>query len=242
MAPSALSRPTALVAGGSGAVGAVVCRLLVQDGWRVVATTRSPDRAAALAAAGVEPVILDVFDRDRLLAAASAVEPSVVIHQLTDLPKQFSPEKLEAARPGNARVRGEGTANLVAAARAAGARRLVAQSIAFAYAPGPRPHDERAPLDAAAFPSIVSLEQQVLDSGLDACILRYGRFYGPNTWSDVPTGEAPVHVEAAAHAARCAVHAEEPGIYNIAEDDGVVTSARARRILGWTPDFRMRRS
>jgi len=230
---------TAFVAGASGAIGEVLCKLLLQDGWRVVGTTRSAEKAAWLRPLGVEPVVVDVFDRDALIRAVSAARPEVVVHQLTDLPKQYSAESMAAARARNARIREIGTANLVAGAVAAGAKRLVAQSIAFAYAPGPQPYSEDAPLDAASAPAVIKLEQLVLASGLEGIVLRYGRLYGPNTWTAVPPAQAPVHVDAAADAARRAMTRGSPGVYNVAEEDGTVTSTKARRELGWNPGFRL---
>ena len=229
----------AFVAGASGAIGEVLCRLLLQDGWEVAGTTRAPERAARLEALGVAPVVVDVFDRRALIEAVAAADPEVVVHQLTDLPKQATPESMAAARPRNARIREIGTDNLVAAALASGARRIVAQSIAFAYAPGPQPYSEEAPLDAASYASVITLEQRVLGSGLEGVVLRYGRLYGPNTWTAVPPAHAPVHVEAAADAARRAMTLGPSGVYNIAEDDGTVTSAKARRELHWRPEFRL---
>lgn len=229
---------TVFIAGASGAVGRVLCRLLLADGWRVVGATRSREKAAALARLGVEPAVLDVFDRDALVRAVGEARPQAVVHQLTDLPREHSAPNMAAARPRNARIREQGTANLVAAAQAAGARRLVAQSIAFAYAPGPRPYAEDAPLDLAAYASVATLEALVLGSGLEGVVLRYGRFYGPRTWYAAPAGEAPVHVEAAADAARRALTRGAPGIYNVAEEDGAVASAKARAELGWSPAFR----
>lgn len=105
----------------------------------MIGTTRSAARAGELRSLGVEPAIVDVFDRGALIRTVASAEPQVVIHQLTDLPKEFSPSNMAAARARNARIREVGTDNLIAAATLAGAKRLVAQSIAFAYAPGPRP-------------------------------------------------------------------------------------------------------
>ena len=234
-------KESVLVAGAGGAIGRVLCVMLVEDGWRVVGTTRTSENASRLARLGVEPILVDVFDREALIRAVSAVQPRIVVHQLTDLPKEFSPEAIEAARARNARIREVGTDNLVTAALTAGAERLVAQSVAFAYAPGPRPCSEDAPLDVEREPSVARLEELVLGSGLDAFVLRYGRLYGPGTWSDAPTPEAPVHVDAAADAARRALTQGTPGVYNVAEEDGAVTSAKARAELGWSPDFRKSR-
>jgi nucleoside-diphosphate-sugar epimerase len=232
------TRRTVFVAGASGAVGRVLCRLLLDDGWRVVGTTRSAEKAAELTAIGVEPVVVDVYDRDGLIHAVVDAKPDVVVHQLTDLPKENDPERLAAALPNNARLREVGTENLVAAAVMAGAKRLVAQSIAFAYAEGLLPHREDAPLSPTAT-SVARLEKLVLGGPFDGIVLRYGRFYGPRTWYDRPSSKPPVvHVDAAADAARRAVTVGAPGIYNVAEEDGTVTSAKAERELGWQPSFR----
>ena len=125
----------------------------------------------------------------------------------------------------------------------------MAQSIAFAYAPGPGPRVETDPLDldgprSATVRAVISLEQQVLGMpGIDGVVLRYGRFYGPGTWYDAPPGPGALHVDAAAHAALLAV-TKGHGIYNIAEDDhaapGSVSSEKAKHELGFDAGFRMR--
>lgn len=165
-----------------------------------------------------------------------------MVHQLTDLPPGLDPARMDEARLRNLRVRDEGTRNLLSAALAAGARRLVAQSVAFAYAPGPTPHGEDDPLDvdAPGGPGIsargaASLERQLLEAPLEGLVLRYGRLYGPGTGFDSPAGLGALHVDDAAEAARLAVTRGAPGIYNIAEADGAVTSERAARLLGWMP-------
>ena len=235
------------VAGASGAVGRRLCRLLVEEGWQVTGTTRSPDRAAALEALGVEPAILDVFDERALHRAVAQSGASFVVHQLTDLPPGLDPAQMAEARVRNARIREVGTANLVRAAVANGVERLIAQSIAFAYAPGARPYREESPLDVAAANevsaqtarAVASLERQVLEAPLVGIVLRYGKFYGPGTGFDVPRIDGPVHVDAAADAARRALSRGERGVYNVAEDDGAVSSAKAKAALGWRADFRI---
>ena len=206
------------------------------------ARRRRPPRSTA---AGAEPVTVDVFDAAALARTVKAARPDVVIHQLTDLPQAFDPAALAAGSARNARLREEGTANLVAAAVAAGVRRVVAQSIAFVYAPGPVPHGEDDPLDAAPAQAVTVAGVQALERlvtgtpGIDGLVLRYGRFYGPGTWRSEP-GEPPtVHVDAAAHAAFLAVGRGAPGIYNIADADGAVSCARAERELGFAPGFRL---
>jgi len=238
---------TVFLAGAAGAIGRRLGPMLVAAGWRVVGTTRSPDKAAQLAAMGVEPVVVDVYDAAALLRAVADAGPAIVMHQLTDLPAGLDPARMAAALIANARLREVGTRHLVAAAVAAGATRLIAQSIAFAYADGPLPHAEADPLAVAAegragasARGVQSLEQQVLAAPLAGLVLRYGRLYGPGTGTDEASGAAPLHVDAAAHAAVLAAERGAPGLYNIAEDDGTVLSERAKAELGWSAAWRWR--
>jgi hypothetical protein len=128
----------------------------------------------------------------------------------------------------------------------AGVRRVVAQSIAFIYAPGEAVHVESDPFDVAAGPprrltveGIVALEHEVLHTpDIDGVALRYGYFYGAGTWYDEPPKPPSVHIDAAAHAALLSLD-NGGGVYNIAEDDGAVSSARAMRELGFDPAFRI---
>jgi nucleoside-diphosphate-sugar epimerase len=132
------------LAGATGAIGRVLCRLLVSDGWSVVGTTRKAEAANDLKVLGVEPSVVDVFDAVALRTAVLGARPTAVIHQLTDLPKQWTPEDMKKALARNARLREVGTKNLVDACVAAGVSHVIAQSIAFAYAPGPQPFSEEA--------------------------------------------------------------------------------------------------
>jgi nucleoside-diphosphate-sugar epimerase len=84
------------------------------------------------------------------------------------------------------------------------------------------------------------MERQVLASGMEAIVLRYGFFYGPGTWHEGPTRKPSLHIDAAAHAALLAVTRGRPGIYNIVEEDGTVSIAKARAALGFDPAFRLR--
>ena len=168
-----------------------------------------------------------------------------MIHQLTDLPAVLDEAQLAAAYARNARIRTEGTRNLIAAAQAAGARRLIVQSVAFAYAPGPEPHAETDPLNLTDGPRLVTvraaaaMEAQALNAGLEAIVLRYGLFYGPGTWTAAPQRKPSLHVDAAAAAAVLALTRGNTGIYNMADDDGAVVIAKARRELGFDPAFRL---
>lgn len=236
---------TLFLAGATGAIGSRLAPLLVADGWRVVGMTRSREKAARLQDLGVEPVVLDVFDADALIEAVAEAKPEVVIHQLTDLPPGLDPARMVEATARNARIRDEGTRNLVNAAVQAKARRFIVQSVAFAYAEGPTPHREEDVLAVDAegragvsARGVASLEVQVLAAPLDGTVLRYGRLYGPGTGFDTPTGAGPLHVDAAARAALLVLAHGACGIYNFAEDDGTVSSEKAKRDLQWSAAWR----
>ena len=141
------------LAGASGAIGRRLMPLLLAAGHRVTGMTRSADAARKLEAAGVRAGQSSTSSmQPRLQRVAIDAQPEVVVHQLTDLPQSFDEKALAASYPRNARIRVEGTRNLIAAARAAGARRFIVQSIAFAYAAGREPHVEDDPLNLADGP------------------------------------------------------------------------------------------
>jgi len=234
------------LAGASGAIGRRLVPLLVRAGHQVTGTTRSAQSGKELARAGVTPAVLDVFDAPAVADAVRAARPDAIIHQLTDLPREFDEAKVVASYPLNARIRTEGTRNLVAAAQAAAVRRFIVQSIAFAYAPSRGPHPETDPLNVADGPRVVTargaaaMEEQVLGAdGLEGIVLRYGRFYGPGTWYQGPGQRPGLHIDAAAQAALMALSRGARGIYNIADDDGVVSIAKAVAELGFEPAFRL---
>ena len=234
------------LAGASGAIGRRLVPLLIAYGHEVTGMTRSRLAARELETAGVRTAIADVYDADALRRAVVDARPEIVVHQLTDLPRVLDNEAQHAsAYPRNARIRIEGTRNLVAAAQAAAARRFILQSVAFAYAPGKAPYVETDPLNLADGPRLITvraaadMEQQVLACGLEAIVLRYGLFYGPGTWSDGPSRKPPLHIDAAAQAAALAVTRGTAGIYNIADDEGTVSIEKARKELGFDPAFRL---
>ncbi|MCK9718222.1 NAD(P)-dependent oxidoreductase [Pseudomonas syringae pv. syringae] len=231
------------VAGASGVIGIALLKLLVAADYSVYGATRRTEKVKDIEATGATAVVVDVYDAERLNEELVRIQPWTVIHQLTDLPRGLSPELMAKAVENNARIRTEGTRNLVAAARAAGATRLIAQSIAWAYRPGDTPYLETCPLDVEAHGSrgisvggVAALEQQVLsEPALNGTVLRYGQLYGPGTGTDEPTGTSPVHVEAAARAALLALQTEQSGIFNITQDSPTVSNEKAKRILGWSP-------
>lgn len=248
------------IAGGTGAIGRPLIPMLVSDGHRVVALTRSPERATALAASRAEPVLGDVFDAGALNKILAAAEPDLVIHQLTAFGATDADPLAETIR-----IRIEGTRNLVAAARAAGAKRFITQSISFVCTPnGNGLTDEDTPLYFEAPPAIRplvnaidSLERQTLESTMNGLVLRYGWFYGPGTNYDpadsipraIRKGRMPllggghgvysfIHVHDAAAATVRAVNSDATGVYNIVDDDPApqhVWLPEAARLLNAPP-------
>ncbi|HWH19345.1 MAG TPA: NAD(P)H-binding protein [Solirubrobacterales bacterium] len=161
------------LAGASGVIGARLTPLLVAAGHAVAGTTRSAGKAELVRGLGAEPVVVDAYDAEALREAVVAFGPEIVMHQMTDLPDDAARIPEHAA--GNARIRDEGTANLIAAARAAGAPRFLAQSIAWIPAGGAESRERH--------------ESQVLDFG--GVVLRYGQFYGPGTYYEGDPPEPP---------------------------------------------------
>jgi nucleoside-diphosphate-sugar epimerase len=235
------------LAGATGAIGRELVPLLVAGGNDVTGATRSPAKVEALRAAGAAPVVVDALDRAAVRAAVADARPDLVIHELTALPQRIDPRKMERDFALNDRLRSEGTRYLVEAAQAAGAKRIIAQSIAFGYAPGPpgTVHVESDPLLPASeahksyrrsAQAMADLERAVLDAG--GLVLRYGYFYGPGTsisrsgsmGSDVARRRLPivgrgsgvwsfVHIEDAARATVAALSRGEAGAYNIVDDE-----------------------
>lgn len=235
------------LAGATGAIGRRLVPLLRDAGHTVFGMTRKMASASVLEAAGATPVVVDVFDASALSAALKDIRPDVILHQLTDLPPGLDPSRMEEATARNARIRHEGTRNLVDAALASGVARLVAQSISWAYAPGPEPHRESDPLDvnaqglrAISVGGVAALEELTLNSPpLAGLVLRYGHLYGPGTGSDGHGVADRVHVDAAALAALLAVDKGEPGAFNIVEANPHASIEKAQRELGWDPYFRL---
>ncbi|MBA2794741.1 MAG: NAD(P)H-binding protein, partial [Thermoleophilaceae bacterium] len=166
------------VAGASGAIGRRLVPKLVEAGHEVTGMTRSEASAARIQEAGARAAVCDVFDFARLTEAMREATPEVVVHQLTALPQSFDVRKIDY-EPTN-RIRTDGTRNLIAAARAAGAQRMVAQSISFMYAPeGGWVKDEgdRIDTDAAdpfgtAVRATENLERQVVGAAeIDGLVL-----------------------------------------------------------------------
>lgn len=245
------------VAGASGAIGRPLVRQLLAAGHEVTGMTRREENAAAIRAAGAKAVVCDVFDAAALEGVVRAAAPEVVIHELTSLPPRLDPKSKDALAPTN-RLRVEGTRNLTAAAKAAGARRLIAESVAFFYVPeGGQVKDEDAPafaevagLFGEAGKALAELERQVTGTeGLEGVVLRYGWLYGPGTYYDRDGSQTEdfhrrrmpiigkgagvfsfIQVEDAASATVAAVERGEPGVYNVVDDEPTPLSE-------WAPAF-----
>src|SRR5262245_41789449 len=179
------------VAGASGAIGRRLIPLLVQARHSVVAMTRSSAKIDAIRAAGAVPAVADALDRGAVMAVVQAAAPEVMVHQLTAIPPRLNIRRFDREFALTNRLRTEGTDHLVAAARAVGARRFVAQSFAgWPYARDGGPvKTEADPLDSnppaalcRALEAIRYLEATVLETGgLEGLVLRYGAFYEPGT-------------------------------------------------------------
>jgi 2-alkyl-3-oxoalkanoate reductase len=241
------------VAGATGVLGRELVPQLVGRGHEVVGMTRTASKQDGLRALGARPVVADALDPDAVARVVGEAEPEVIVHQLTALSGEMSmkdarhPDRSFAVTMTN-RLRTEATDNLLAAGRAVGARRFVAQSIAaFRFAGGPV-QTEADPLDPnppaalrTGLEAILHLEQAVttIEWG-EGLALRYGSFYGPGTGFSLALDAvmaAPirkrrfplvgggggvwsfVHVEDAAAATAVAVERGQPGIYNVVDDD-----------------------
>lgn len=230
------------VAGASGVIGRRLVPMLVAAGHDVHGGSRSPEKSDLLRQIGATPCVVNVFDQEALEKSLSSLRPDLVVHQLTDLPRNLDPSRMADGIARNARIRTVGTANLIAAAVGAGCSRMVAQSITWAYAPGPLPHTEEDPLDltakdqrATTVAGVAALEAAVLHTpGLVGTVLRYGRLYGPDTGSDQPSSSVCVHVDAAAAAVTLAIDRGARGIFNICETNAEVSPQKAIALLGWS--------
>ena len=163
------------LAGASGVIGQRLIPRLVQAGHVVGGMTRSPGKMELLGDLGAEPILCDVFDREALIQAVRDFKPDVVLNELTDLPDDVTQIGKLADR--NARIRTEGTRNLLEAAGRSAAPKILAQSVAWQLPDGP---------DAQA---VEELERAVLAEG--GVVLRYGQFYGPGTYNDGQLPEEP---------------------------------------------------
>ena len=235
------------VAGATGAIGKQLVPRLVAAGHEVHGMTRSDSKQAMLEELGAVPVVADALDADRVAEAVAAARPDVIVHQLTAIPKALDTRHLGPAFELTNRLRTEGTDHLLAAARAVGVERFVAQSnIAVYGVTGAAVKSEDEPADSSppmvmrtTAEAIRHLENAVLGATwTEGIVLRYGWFYGPGT-SMAPGEESyelirrrkfPVvgdgggvwsfiHIADAADATVAAIERGSRGVYNVVDDD-----------------------
>ena len=236
------------VAGATGAVGKRLVPALVASGYDVAGMTRSPEKVDSLRAAGAEPVVADGLDRDAVMEAVTRAAPAVVVHQMTGLTGLRNLKKFDEEFALTNRLRTDGTRILLDAARAAGVRRIVAQSYGnWNYArtdttlkteddpldPNP-PANQRKTLQA-----IRELEAMIVGAeGIDGLALRYANLYGPGTGLALDgdlvelvrkrrmpiVGDGAgvwsfIHVDDVATATIAAIERGPGGVYNIVDDE-----------------------
>jgi nucleoside-diphosphate-sugar epimerase len=248
------------IAGASGAIGTYLVPQLVARGHDVVGTTRTPGKTEALRALGAEPVVVDALDPDSVADAVAKAEPEVVVHQLTALngPPDLRHAKEMAAATNRLRI--EGTDHLLAAARAVGVRKVVAQSNGgWMERTGQGLADEsdrlepNPPPDAAELVGALRhLEEAVTGIGwAEGTAIRYGGFYGPGTGISREPGAfmselirkrrfpvvgggagvwSMVHITDAASATVAVIERGRAGIYHVADDEPAPASV-------WLPEL-----
>jgi nucleoside-diphosphate-sugar epimerase len=236
------------VAGGSGAVGRRLVKMLVADGYRVTVMTRSPNKGGAIRNLGADAVVADGLDHDAVMRAVANAQPEIVIHQMTDLAGVTNLRKFDDEFAHTNRLRIEGTDNLLNAAMATGVRQFIAQSYGnWNYAPvGIDLKSEDDPFDTEplenqrkSLEAIRHLENAVTGArGMDGVALRYANFYGPGTSISLDgdivklvqkrrlpiIGDGAgvwsfVHIDDAAAATMSAIKHRAAGIFNIVDNE-----------------------
>jgi 2-alkyl-3-oxoalkanoate reductase len=225
------------LAGASGALGKQLVPRLVADGHEVVGMIRSKSKQDLVRDLGARPVVADALNFDEVMQAIGEADPEVILHQLTSLPGNLEPRHFDRDFAATNRLRTEGSDHLLAAARAVGARRFIAQSYAgwpYARSGGPVKSEDD-PLDPdlpapfrGTLGAIRHLEAAVIDADwIDGVVCRYGAFYGPGTSISVePDGE---QVEAV-RKGRFPVVGSGAGIWSLVqiEDAAAATAAAVR--------------
>jgi nucleoside-diphosphate-sugar epimerase len=241
------------VAGATGALGRQLVPKLAERGHEVTGMTRTESKRPLLEELGATAVVADALDADAVGEAVAKAEPEVVVHQLTAIGK-FEPRNVDGGFAETNRLRTEGTDILLAAAKAAGARRFVAQSnamVPYERVGGPVKTEEDPLMDdppasfAQSLGAIKHVERAVTSAdGIEGVVLRYGGFYGPGTslgrggeqFEAIRERKIPVvgdgggiwsfiEIGDAADATVAAIERGSPGIYNIVDDDPAPVSA-----------------
>ena len=244
-----------VMAGGTGVIGQPLIPALVEAGHETIVLARSSRRAAIATAAGGKFVQVDALDRGSLVDAVTAARPDAVVSLLTAIPQQLSPKRIAAEFQLTNRLRTEGTRNLIEAAKVSGGAKLVSESITFAYAPSQRRVvAEDTPLwgdGPRQFQPVIAalkeLERLTVEVG--GVVLRFGHLYGPGTvfgrdgymTCQVREGKVPIvvggtgvfsflHTQDAAKALCAAINHDQPGTFNIVDDDPA-------EVHTWLPAF-----
>jgi len=240
------------LAGATGAIGKRLLPMLVAAGHEVTGTTQHSDKMISIQSAGATPLLMNALHEQEVLAAVKNVQPEVIIHQLTAIPPNLDLRHLDKGFELTNRLRTEGTDHLLAAARAVGVRRFIAQSYAGWYArTGGWIKTEDDPLISGdisdgrkTLEATIHVESAVLgEKAMESFVLRYGSFYGPGTslapggwfFEGVHQGHIPIvgggsgywsfiHVDDAAAATLVAVNASTSGRYNITDDEPAAVS------------------
>jgi nucleoside-diphosphate-sugar epimerase len=247
-----------LVAGATGALGKQLVPRLVARGHEVVGTTRSESKREAISELGATPTVLDALDAEQVARVVAEAEPEVIVHELTALSVGFDLRHFDRTFAETNRLRTEATDHLLAAGRAVGVKRFIAQS--YAGWPGERTggpvKTEDDPLDPtppesvrSTLEAILYLESAVTGAGwTEGVVLRYGGFYGPGTSLSPEGGEMVeavrkrkfpvvgngagvwsfIHIGDAADATVAAIEHGRRGIYNIVDDEPA-------RVADWLP-------
>jgi uncharacterized protein YbjT (DUF2867 family) len=182
-----------LVVGASGVLGRATLPHLA--GHVLCGTTRSPRKFDLITALGAHAEVCDVYETGALEHVARAFAPDIVVNYLTDLS--------HGPGPANSRIRVNGGPVVIAAARAAGARRLVVESVAFET-------------PAASAAAVAALEVGARASGLEALVLRFGRLWGPETWDEIPPVPPAINVAEAGRRAAALIVDGATGVHEVA--------------------------
>ncbi len=236
-----------LLAGATGAIGRRLIPMLVKAGHTVTGTTQHPEKMMTIHSAGATPMQMNALNEKDVLAAVQKAQPEIIIHQLTAIPANLNLRHFDEEFELTNRLRTEGTDHLLAAARAAGVRRFIAQSYAGWYARtggwikteddpliSSGISDGRKTLEATMHVETATL----LEKAIEGFALRYGSFYGPGTslapgvwfFEGVLQRRVPIvgggtgywsfiHIDDAAAATLAAVYSPNPGLYNITDDE-----------------------
>lgn len=227
-----------LIAGASGVVGRQLIPQLITAGHEVTGLARSQGSVG-----GIEMMAVDALDRAAVRAAVERAAPEAIVHLLTAIPAQIDPKRIDQDFAMTNRLRTEGTANLLDAARHAGVDQIVAQGLGYAYDPhGPGLADESTPLwrnpPRTFAPVLTALQQLEADvEEVHGTVLRFGHLYGPGSSyaadgsfiEQVRARQVPIvaggtatfsfiHSRDAAAAVVAALETPVPGVFNIVDD------------------------